>query len=216
LSLTNEPDNLANMALDTLSQVLGVDCCWIQTIADKKQKRLALAAERGFNPEIRREIANMDMGHAFSEQILGLGQVITIPDLSNDGLYGMPSFKNTGFKWLVAVPLMTYRAHGILGAASRNRKLLHKDTPDLIMTIAGLIASALMKAQLAKGKAEPGAPVILPILVSVKKNVPETIPEETIAVIKPERPVTAQAPRRADGVFHSHSKKMEGFRKAHR
>ncbi len=44
----------------------------------------------------------MDMGHVFSEQVIGLGRIITISDLSNDGLYGIPSFRNTGFKWLVA------------------------------------------------------------------------------------------------------------------
>jgi len=215
LSLTNEPDNLANMALDTLSQLLNLDCVWIQLIADKKKKILSLAAERGFNPEIKREIAAMDMSHAISQQILGLGHVITIPDLNNDGLYGIPSFKNTGFKWLVAVPLMTYRAHGILGAASRNKKLLGKDTPNLLMTIAGLIAGALMKAQLSQGKAEPDIPAIMPILEPSNKTVPEITREETIDVVKPERPVT-MTPRRNDGAFHSHTKKMEGFRRAHR
>jgi hypothetical protein len=218
--------------------VLGVDCCWIQTIADKKQKKLALAAERGFNPEIRREIAEMDMGHVFSQQILGLGHIITIPDLSNDGLYGIPSFKNTGFKWLVAVPLMTYRAHGIMGASSSNRKLLEKDTPDLIMTIAGLIAAALMKAQMSKGtmeikkvESEP-EPIKEPVLER-EPEAPEKIPEAPVNAIadetptnittpeipansvKAETPPPVKPPERTDGVFHSHAVKMETFRKKH-
>ena len=204
------------MALDTLSQMLGVDCCWIQTIADKKLKKLALAAERGFSPEIRREIAAIDMGHALAQQVLGLGHTITIADLSNDGLYGIPSFKDTGFKWLVAVPLMTYRAHGILGVASRNRKLLHKDTPDVIMTIAGLIAAALMKAQLSKGAAEPDAPVIAPVLEPKKETAQEKIPEETKAEIKPDRPPVKQSTKHTAGTFDGHSKKMETFRQKHR
>jgi transcriptional regulator with GAF, ATPase, and Fis domain len=215
LSLSNEPEKLANMALDTLSQVLGVDCCWIQTIADKKQKKLTLAAERGFSPEIRREIAGMDMGHVFSEQVIGLGHIITIPDLSNDGLYGIPSFRNTGFKWLVAVPLMTYRAHGILGAASRDRKLLHKDTPDLIMTIAGLIAAALMKADLSKSAPEPERPVSDPTPELKKETAPEITLEETIIVVKPDRTLANQPAKHADGAFHSHAKKMEVFRRSH-
>ena len=215
MSLSNEPEKLANMALDTLSQVLGVDCCWIQTIADKKQKRLTLAAERGFSPEIRREIAGMDMGHAFSEQIIGLGHIITIPDLSNDGLYGIPSFRNTGFKWLVAVPLMTYRAHGILGAASHNRKLLHKDTPDLVMTIAGLIAAALTKADLSKRAPEPEKPVSDPEPELKKETTPEITAEETIIVVKPDRPLANQPAKRAGSAFHSHTKKMEIFRRSH-
>jgi signal transduction protein with GAF and PtsI domain len=146
------------MALDTLSQVLKVDCCWIQTISDRKYKKLNLAAERGFSPEIRQEIGTMELGHSFSEQIIGMGHKIVIPDLSNDGLYGIPSFKNNGYKWLVAVPLMTYRVHGILGIASRNRRLLKKETADLIMTIAGLIATSLSKAHVFHQPPAPDKP----------------------------------------------------------
>jgi hypothetical protein len=163
LSLSNEPDKLANMALDTVAQVLGVDCCWIQTISDRKHKKLNLAAERGFSPEMRQEIGTMDLSHSFSEQIIGLGHKIIIPDLSNDGLYGIPSFKNTGYKWLVAVPLMTYRAHGILGTASRNRKLLKKETADLIMTIAGIIATSLSKAHFSRLTTAPEKPASEPV-----------------------------------------------------
>jgi len=202
------------MALDTLSQVLGVECCWIQTIADKKQKMLTLAADRGFSPEIRREIAAMDMGHAFSEQVIGLGHIITIPDLSNDGLYGIPSFRNTGFKWLVAVPLMTYRAHGILGAASRNRKLLHKDTPDLVMTIAGLIAAALMKAYLSKSAPEPQTAQAGPELKK-EPAAPELMPAPPVNIVKQESPPEHRPTKRTDVAFHSHAKKMEIFRRSH-
>jgi hypothetical protein len=163
LSLSNEPDKLANMALDTVAQVLGVDCCWIQTISDRKHKKLNLAAERGFSPEMRQEIGTMDLSHSFSEQIIGLGHKIIIPDLNNDGLYGIPSFKNTGYRWLVAVPLMTYRAHGILGTASRNRKLLKKETAELIMTIAGMIATSLSKASAFHRPPAPEKPALEPV-----------------------------------------------------
>jgi len=193
LSLSNEPDKLANMALDTLSQVLEVECCWLQTISDRRHKKLNLVAERGFSPEMRQEIGTMDLSHAFSEQIIGMGHKIVIPDLSNDGVYGLPSFKKNGYKWMVAVPLMTYRAHGILGTASRNRKLLKKDTADLIMTIAGMIAASLSKANLSRST------------LSVEKPKPETAhsagEEPKAAVKKPAPEPAAQAkeePKKAE------------------
>jgi signal transduction protein with GAF and PtsI domain len=236
LSLSNEPDKLANMALDTLAQVLNIDCCWIQTISDRKHKKLFLAAERGFSPEMQQEIATMDLSHSFSEQIIGLGHQIIIPDLSHDGLYGIPSFKNTGYKWLVAVPLMTYRVHGILGTASRNRKLLKKDTADLIMTIAGLIATALSKANLTQPAPAPdkhaGEPALqvkeelkTPAIKASREPLKEIKKEHKAPEKKAEEPVHAKSvnipppnkpTRRPDGAFHSHAHKMEIFRKSHK
>jgi signal transduction protein with GAF and PtsI domain len=229
LSLSNEPDKLANMALDTLLQVLSVDCCWIQTITDRKHKKLNLAAERGFNAEIRQEIGTMDMGHSFSEQIIGLGHKIIIPDLSNDGLYGMPSFKNTGYKWLVAVPLMTYRVYGILGTASRNRKLLKKDTSELIMVIAGLIATSISKAHLSRLITAPEKPIAVHSLTIHEepeakpiKNIKDALQTKEAPQTAEQMPETPQNPpliipaKRPDSAFHSHARKMEQFRKAHR
>jgi signal transduction protein with GAF and PtsI domain len=217
LSLTNEPDKLVNTALDTFAQALKLDCCWIQTLGDRKQSRLTLAAERGFTPEIRAEIGAMDLGHSFSEQTIGLGHKIVIPDLSNDGLYGLPSFKTAGYRWLVAAPMMTYRAYGILGAASRNRRLPDKDTADLIMVIAGMIAAGLSKSYLAARPTEPEKPAE-----------PASSPVEPIAeiqtVVKEPPLYTPTAPdsrpdkkpvKKADARPRYHPRKVESFRKLH-
>jgi hypothetical protein len=147
LALTNEPDKLVNTALDAVSQTLNIECCWIQTISDRRNQRLSLAADRGFNDAMRAEITSMDLKHKFSGEIIGMGNQIIIPDLNNDGAYGLASFRTAGFKWLVAVPLMTYRVYGLLGAACRSKKSYDKDTGGLIMVVAGLIANALSKAE---------------------------------------------------------------------
>jgi hypothetical protein len=63
---------------------------------------------------------------------------------------GIEPFHRAGIRWLIAVPLMTYRVHGILGAASRYRNRLDKHTPDLIMVTGRLIATALVKTNLAR------------------------------------------------------------------
>ncbi len=205
------------MALETLSRVLGIECCWIQTFNDRKHKKLLLAAEYGFSPEMRLEIASMEMRHSFSEQIIGQGHKIIIPDLSNDGRYGLPSFRDTGFKWLVAVPLMTYRVHGILGTASRHRKRLQKDTADLIMVIASLIATSLSKAQLSHQTPAPPKPLTAPAqAVKEELKTTEKTPGTAINITVPANFPPSKNAKRADGVFHSHARKMESFRKSHR
>jgi signal transduction protein with GAF and PtsI domain len=199
------------MALDTLTQALKVDCCWIQTISGKNRK-LDLAAERGFNVEMRREIAGMEAGHSFSEQVIGLGHKIVIPDLANDGAYGIPSFRKTGYRWLVAVPLMTYRVYGILGAASRHRKLLKKETPELMMVISGMIATALSKSYLS-GADRPSAGAARDTKQETKA--PLKKPEPPANVKKTHSPPEKPA-KRPDGAFHSHARRMENFRRSHR
>ncbi len=108
LALSGEPGPLLNMALDSLVRVLGTECCWVQTI-DGAGRSLQLAAERGFNSEMRREVSELDMARGFGRQVVGLASSIVIPDLSRDGRYGLRSFGTAGYRWLVAVPLMTYR-----------------------------------------------------------------------------------------------------------
>jgi hypothetical protein len=198
LSLTNEPDKLVNTALDTLSQIMGIEGCWIQTIDDRKNQKLSLAADRGFTDEMKSEIAAMGLKHEFAGQIIGMGNKITIPDLNNDGAYGLGSFRKAGYKWVVAVPLMTYRAWGLLGTASKNKKLLDKDTSGLIMVIGGLIANAWSKAHLSDRSPRRGN---LPEFVELnpgKAPVPIPVPVETATETTP---ITASADATAQEVL---------------
>jgi signal transduction protein with GAF and PtsI domain len=204
------------MTLDTLAQVLEVECCWVQTINARKRS-LHLAVERGFNSEMRREMSAMDMGRHFSQQVVGLGNGIVIPDLSRDGRYGLPSFQAAGYKWLVAVPLMTYRVHGVLGIASRYKKRLHKETADLVMVIAGLIGTALNIAGLAQKSQIPEKREPSPD----KENPPDAVAplEEVPALIDkstaPQAAADKNAAKPPDSPFHKHTHKMKSFRSLH-
>jgi len=212
LSLSNEPQRLLNMTLDTLAQVLEIECCWVQTI-NTAEWSLHLAAERGFSSGMRREIAAVEMGHGFGRQVVGAGNSIVIPDLSRDGRYGLSSFRAAGYRWLVAAPLMTYRVHGLLGVASRHKKRLRKETADLVAVIAGLIGTALNKAGLYGGTPAPGkmekspdeaghSDQINPGVETVKLTDPRELPEEN-------------ASKPAEGAFHKHVHKMKAFRRLH-
>jgi len=228
LSLTNEPQTLLNTALDTLSDAMGVECCWIQTLHSRKHT-LSFVANRGFTPEMQSEIKTMNPDNSFNEQIIGMGQKIVIPDLSNDGMYGLSSFRDAGYKWLIAVPLMTYRVHGLLGMASRKKKQLQRETPDLALVIAGLIGSALNRSYLfqktvMQKKSVPVTPEITRTDVDnpVGKPVRETNnqPDDKPVLEIPKEPetestATKNVDRPAEDAFHQHSRKMERFRRSH-
>jgi transcriptional regulator with GAF, ATPase, and Fis domain len=200
LALTNEPRQLVNMSLDTLSQVMEVECCWIQTI--EGAHRPSLAAERGLTPEMREELAAMDAEHGFAVEVIGLGHRVVIPDLSADGAHGLVSFRQAGFKWLIAVPLMTYRVHGILGIASRKKKVLRKETPELAMVIGGLIGAALNKSHLSQ---KPGREKR-----QVKSEEPKSQPQPEAVTVPPKQDEAQQ-----DKPFQAHRRRMKSFRGSH-
>ena len=206
------------MVLDTLSQVLKIECCWIQTINDRKHKQLLLAAERGFSDKMRLEVSSMDTSHGFSNQIIGLGHNIVIPDLYNDGVYGLSSFRTAGYRWLVAAPLMTYRVHGVLGIASRDKKLLHKETADLVMVIAGLIGTALNKTYLFQKSVTQEKPVdSMEKVIKVDPAKPDLQSTGPAYTSTSPVPVSDKKPALpAEGTFKSHTRKMDKFRESHR
>jgi hypothetical protein len=233
----------------------GIECLWIQT-SDGKNQPLLLAAERGFSDEMRAEITAMDLGHSFSGEVLGQGGKIIIPNLNHDGMYGLDTFRQAGYHWLVAVPLMTYRACGIMGIASKKKSLLDDEMPELMGVVGGLIANALIKAHLAKDFSVKNKPVKTPEIplvkppdkalaappealiepppealkdpppaedktadiIVVRKIAPAIQPEITIDVIKNTPPALSPPPETPlkHTHFHTHSRKMETFRKAHR
>jgi GAF domain-containing protein len=216
LSLSNEPQHLLNMTLDTLTQVLGIECCWVQTISATKRS-LHLAGERGFTSEMRREIAALDIGHSIGRQVVGLGTGVIVPDLSRDGRYGLKSFQAAGYKWLVAAPLMTYRVHGVLGIASRYKKRLRKETADLAMVIAGLIGTALNKADLYRESQIPEKPQKSPHQENPQDLVDpqRKIPPVTEKTATPHPPSEENAVKPKENAFHKHAHRMKTFRRQH-
>jgi signal transduction protein with GAF and PtsI domain len=208
LSLSNEPQKLLNMALDTLVQVLEVECCWVQTI-NFTRKSLDLSARRGFNESMQKEMAAMDMGRNFTRQVVGLGDEIVIPNLAQDGRYGLASFRAAGYQWLIAAPLMTYRVHGVLGIASRKKKMLRKETADLVMVIAGLIGNALNKAELVQQSPPAEKP---PRTENKERPKNAAVPPEERP---PHTPADKPAEKPSDVGFHGHARKMKSFRKLH-
>jgi len=156
LSLSNEPKQLVDMVLDTLLEVLNIECCWVQLLSSESRE-LRLVACHGFTEDMKREIDSMGLGQSFAKQIAGLGDKIFIPDLSRDKKYGLSSFSKAGYRLLVAVPLMTYRIQGVMGIAARTKQWPHAETTELLMIIGKLLGMAVDKGDiyqrtLAQGK----------------------------------------------------------------
>ena len=236
ISLTNDETKLVNAVLDTLAQVMEVECCWVQTISSNKNM-LSLSAQRGFTADMENEMSDMATNLGFGEQIVGLGQKVVIPDFYNDGLYGLSSFREAGYRWVVAVPMMTYRNHGVVGIASRDKRKFKKETAGLMTVIAGLVGMALIKARLFRtisvlekdtasaggetNRREKTAQKEAPLTQKLEKPEvprPDTGPspappssrEKVTPVRKEGKPKTADL-----DAFRAHSRKMLSFRRTH-
>jgi signal transduction protein with GAF and PtsI domain len=192
-----------------LAEALDADCCWVQ-LAKPGSGMVTLAASRGFTDEMHREMASLDMEHRFIHEIIGMGQKIIIADLNRDGKYDIPVFVKTGFAYLAAVPIMTYRVHGILGTAHLAGRKPEREYPELVAVIARLIGMSLSKAMLEERTSE-----------SSDLIQPAATDESTAGMVLRTEPTAAMAPPQhdpqppGDGHFAEHACRMKTFRESH-
>ncbi|MCX7912337.1 MAG: GAF domain-containing protein [Dehalococcoidales bacterium] len=134
------------MAVDALCRALGIECCWVQTLGPDG-RALRLAAECGCSPEIRRELAALNLDHPLGQRVIGLGDHVIVPDLSRDGYLGLRTLHASGYRWTIVVPLMTHRTRGLLGVACRRRKNL-REVEELVAVVGSIIGMALQRSDL--------------------------------------------------------------------
>ena len=65
-----------------------------------------------------------------------------------DNRYGMEFFKKAGFSSLIAVPIVTYKVLGIIGAAYREKRGFSNDFSQLFSVIANLVGMALNRTMI--------------------------------------------------------------------
>jgi len=148
LALSNEPVQLIEMVLGELLGNLNINCCWVQFVRPE-DRSLQLVAHRGFTPEMTHEMELMDSGQTLGNHAI-MGLRVIIADLSRDGEYGLSSFGKAGLRSLVAVPMRTYRTHGVMGIASRSKKRFNAEVAELLAVIAGLVGASVNSAELSK------------------------------------------------------------------
>ncbi|HEY97309.1 MAG TPA: GAF domain-containing protein [Dehalococcoidia bacterium] len=205
------------MALDTLTGIYKADCCWVQ-LADTGGDRLPLVASLGFTEYMKREMNLLDRNHRFSHEIIGMGHNVVIPSLNRDGKYDIPIFRKSGFRSLLAVPIMTYRIHGILGMAFRSRMKFSDDFTRLFDVIAKLLGMSLHKSMmnervLQKTNSEPvssGEARAAEDTADVSNT--EDFPEKDIQT----EAATTGTEKKRDSEFHDHDRSMRLFSESHK
>lgn len=218
LSLTSEPDQLLNMALDTMSRVLDLECCWVQLVSLSSHD-LSLSAYRGFTPPMMDGTTALDLTHSLGKEVIGLGNTVIIPDISQDGHYDISLFEKAGFRSLIAVPVITYRVNGMMGAAYRIKQQFTKEYSGLFAAIAGITGMALNKCLLIKHaddiegpQVTDSAPLAAPPLEPGPVDRPEPyIPE---AAIPAGHALKSEAGDN-DRAYQEHVRRMKAFRNLH-
>jgi len=147
ISLSNGNHSVLTTALDALAEVLKVNCCWVQVIRPEDQ-RLVLAAQRGFTGAMRWEMGTSPTAQDLGNLIALYGHKIVVPHLSRQDAVDLKSFRMARLRSLVAVPMTTYRTSGVLGIASAREKRFGQDAAELLTVIAGMLGTALEKAEL--------------------------------------------------------------------
>jgi GAF domain-containing protein len=147
ISVSNGHRNVLTTVLDTLSEAFKVECCWVQRVNPASQK-LVLASQRGFTPAMKWELNTSGAGQYFNNLVSRYGHKVVVHHLSRQHDIDLKSFRMARLRSLVAVPITTYRIGGILGMASRKKKRFGQDTAELLAVVAGMIGTALEKAEL--------------------------------------------------------------------
>lgn len=207
LALTSKSRQLLESTLDALSGIFHSDCCWVQLV-NADNDRLPLVATLGFTPDMKRELNLLERNHRFSREIIGYGHKIVIPSLNRDGKYKIPVFKKSGFRSLLAVPIMTYRIHGILGIAYRTRTRFAEDFIQLFGVIANLIGMSLLKSNLNKQLIQKKPPEA----AKETELQPEDATAEEDVAGKSDSP-DKEEPR--GGGFTGHARSMKRFQRSH-
>ncbi|MFC1942745.1 GAF domain-containing protein [Chloroflexota bacterium] len=215
MSLTNEVNLIIEAALDSISENLKVDCCWIQLV-NADGHGLHLVSSRGFTDDMQSAMSQISLSHQIGREVVGLGHNLIIPDLSQNGHYDMSAFEKEGFFSLIIVPIMTYKAQGILGTGSRERKRTAKDFSQLFAVIASIIGMAINKCMLKdqsllnKRDLKKKDSILPDARKRDDSNESPVITENTID--------SGLKRKRGDNpeVFQKHTHRMDNFRKLHK
>jgi len=213
LSLTSKTNLIVEAALDSISENLKADCCWIH-FADGES--LSLASSRSFTQELRDRMVQLDMSHQYGKEVIGLANRIIITDLSMDndnGNYGLSAFEMAGFRSLIVVPIVTYRVLGAMGVAYRSKKDFSNDLPQLFAVIASLVGMALKRSKENLPVEDMPQSVSEPDLYAYKNgDTVDSISSDAGDNTLIDTPVTEDSSR----AFQEHVHRMGAFRKAHK
>ncbi len=147
LSQYLDPAKVIETAVDMVGEVMEVEVILVYTM--QSQNELTLTAYEGISSETARELDQVKLGEGFNGQVAATGEVMLVPDASNDPRLTRPAIIRNKIHPELIVPMKSKgEVIGTLCVAMRRPRTFLPDEIDLLSTIAGQLASALSNATL--------------------------------------------------------------------
>ncbi|MGA9047734.1 MAG: PAS domain S-box protein [Dehalococcoidia bacterium] len=148
LSQYLEPAKVIERAVEMVGEVMEVEVILVYTI-EPRESELVLTAYEGISADSARELDRVKLGEGFNGQVAATGEVMLVPDASNDARLTRPVIIRNKIHPMLIVPMKSKgEVVGTLCIAMRRPRTFLPDEIDLLSTIAGQIASALTNAKL--------------------------------------------------------------------
>ncbi|MBN1375080.1 MAG: PAS domain S-box protein [Dehalococcoidia bacterium] len=148
LSQYLDPAKVIETAVEMVGEVMEVEVILVYTI-DPMKNDLVLTAYEGISSDSAKELDQVKLGEGFNGEVAATGEVMLVPDASNDPRLTRPAVIRNKMHPMLIVPMKSKGAViGTLCVAMRRPRTFLPDEIDLLSTIAGQIASALTNARL--------------------------------------------------------------------
>jgi two-component system, NarL family, sensor histidine kinase DegS len=148
LSQYLDPAKVIETAVEMVGEVMEVEVILVYTV-DPMKSQLALTAYEGISTESARELDQVKLGEGFNGQVAATGEVMLVPDASNDPRLTRSAVIRNKIHPMLIVPMKSKGVViGTLCVAMRRPRTFLPDEIDLLSTISGQIASALTNARL--------------------------------------------------------------------
>lgn len=121
LAQFREPDEVVAITLDEIAKVGGVDCCWLQVV-DEKNNRLVLQGQRGFTPEMIKQMKSMKLTHGVIGKAVLSQKSVCIADIAAAPDFKLTSFVSAGLHSFMAYPAVAEQTTlALFGMCSRRK-----------------------------------------------------------------------------------------------
>lgn len=148
LSQYLDPAKVIETAVEMVAEVVEVEVILVYTI-EPEQNELILKSWEGISADSAEELNHIKIGEGFNGQVAATGEVMLVPDASNDPRLTRPAAIRNKIHPLLIVP-MKFKGEiiGTLCIGMRRPRQFLPDEIDLLSTIGEQIASALTNARL--------------------------------------------------------------------
>ncbi|MDY7077371.1 MAG: GAF domain-containing sensor histidine kinase [Chloroflexota bacterium] len=143
-----ELDQILNDALDKALEVMGLEAGLIFFL-DQQTRELILVAYRGMSQESVAELDRLKLGEGFCGRVARSGELMVIPDSSQDPRLTRLAVRREGLRGQIIVPLRSKgQVQGVLAMATRHLRQFLPGELGLVTAIGDQIGVAIENSQL--------------------------------------------------------------------